>query len=477
MTIEYSAFFQPELGWVGDVIPVAVDGAFWLFYLLERRDDPKPGTPWALAVTKDLVRFDDRGISFECGGPDDPDFNAYTGSVVRDDANVFHLFYTAQNPERLGADGLPLQVVRRATSADEMGTWVRDAAWELGAPAGYETADWRDPFVFYDDQAGLWRMVLAGRHQEGPDRRRGVLAQFTSTDLVDWTLTEPFWDPHRFLMHECPDVFAWGDWWYLVFSEFSETFTTRYRVGTSPTGPWTVPDHDTVDGRAFYAAKSAARGDRRFFFGWIASKEGNCDAGAWQWAGTLSTLEAHQNDDGSLRFGLPAELVEGFNRDVPVIDIPTPLVLDAPDGYAAVVSTVAAPVTGYLRVAFDITDGTTEAGVLLRASADGDEGYVVRLEPRRHRMVLDRWPRASTGPMQWQISGDVPFELERPCTLPVGEHVLEVVLDHDLLVAVVDGAVSLSARIYDRNAGQVGVFVGEGRATVTDLSLRVRADS
>src|SRR6266542_2048788 len=59
----YSAFFQPADGWVGDVIPIEVDGEFWLFYLLERREDPKPGTPWALVTTKDFRRFGDRGIA------------------------------------------------------------------------------------------------------------------------------------------------------------------------------------------------------------------------------------------------------------------------------------------------------------------------------------------------------------------------------------------------------------------------------
>src|SRR6266542_3609901 len=81
----YSAFFQPADGWVGDVIPIEVDGEFWLFYLLERREDPKPGTPWALVTTKDFLRFDDRGVAFPHGGPDEADFNVYTGCVVRDD--------------------------------------------------------------------------------------------------------------------------------------------------------------------------------------------------------------------------------------------------------------------------------------------------------------------------------------------------------------------------------------------------------
>lgn len=470
-------FFQPtDGGWVGDVIPFQHDGEFWLFYLHELRADPKPGTPWHLVTTKDLTQFVDHGVSLPHGTADEADFNAYTGSVVRGDDGVHHLFYTGQNPRELGADGLPLQLVMHAASRDGMKTWAKLRHLTFGAPEGYESADWRDPFVFKDPE-GLWRMLVAGRHEHGPERRRGTIAQLVSSDLLHWKEAQPFWDPRRYIMHECPDVFQWGDWWYLVYSEFSESFTTRYRMATSPDGPWTVPNLDTIDGRAFYASKSAERDGRRFFFGWIASKEGASDDGAWQWAGTLSILEARQNEDGTLAFGFADELVESFWDDVPVsFEVPLPAGLDAPDGYAALMSDEKLPEQFYAKATFRAGAGTSEFGLLLRASDDGDESYVVRLEPKRGRLVFDRWPRQSTGPGQWEISGDVPFgiELERPCHLPPGEHTLEVIVDADLCVAVVDRKVALSTRIYDRKEGRLGVFVGEGSALVETLQVRKR---
>jgi beta-fructofuranosidase len=297
--------------------------------------------------------------------------------------------------------------------------------------------------------------------------------------LGEWQVAEPFWDPRRYLMHECPDVFQWGDWWYLVYSEFTDTFTTRYRMARSPQGPWTVPAHDSVDGRSFYASKSAAAGGRRFFFGWIASKKEARDDGAWLWAGTMSTLEARQNADGTLAFGLPDEVVDSFSAPVdlwPALALPTGR-LEAPDGYRAVVSDTDAPTTFLTTAVFDIAAGTTETGLLLRSSADGDESYVVRLEPRRNRVVLDRWPRQITGPAQWEISGDVPFELERPCELAPGRHTLEVLVDGDAFVAVVDRQVTLSGRLYDRLTGRLGTFVGEGAVDVVSLTVRTRTES
>ena len=473
-------FFQPPHAWVGDIIPFVADDEFRLFYLHEERSEPKPGTPWHLVTTRNLVDFDDQGLAFDHGSAAAADFNVYTGSIVEDGTGTHHLFYTGQNPEILGADGLPLQLVMHATSTDGMATWRRFPEHTFGASPGFETADWRDPFVFRDEEAGLWRMLIAARHIDGPERRRGTIAQCVSTDLVQWEAVEPFWDPRRYVAHECPDVFRWGDWWYLVYSEFSENFTTRYRMARSLAGPWLAPVHDSIDGRAYYAAKSAERDGRRFFFGWIASREGDRDDGAWQWAGTMSVLEATQNGDGTLDFGFAPELLASFTEVVPFSVADTvpdgsglPLALTAPDGYCVRLSEVDSPRSFRLSVVLDIAPDTTECGVLLRASENGDAAYIFRLEPKRGRMVFDRWPRRRTGDGQWEISGDVPFviELERPCDLSPGEHTLDVIVDGDLCVANLDGRTTLSTRIYDRPVGRVGVFAGEGSVIVRDLRM------
>lgn len=467
-------FYRPTDGWVGDVIPWQEDGVFHLFYLHETRRTPKEGMPWHRVTTQNLVDFAEIGEAIESGGPGASDFNIYTGSIVLDDDGIHHAFYTAQNPAERGADGLPLQLVAHATSRDGMRSWERRPADTFGATAGYETADWRDPFVFWDEGDHLWRMLITARHTQGPARRRGVIAQCVSRDLESWEPAEPFWDPRRYIAHECPEVFSWGDWWYLVSSEFSDSFTTRYRMSRSLRGPWIVPEHDTLDGRAFYAAKSAARGDRRLFFGWIASREGARDDGAWQWAGTLSVLEAEQRDDGTLAFHPPRELRETFTGQGDML--PAGTSLRAPDGYADVLTSTDTADSFRLVVRFDIAEGTRECGVLLRASADGDTGYALRLEPQRGRLVLDRWPRLSTGGEQWQISGDVPFaiELERPVDLAPGEHELEVIVDGDLCVATVDDSTVLSTRLYDHRVGRVGAFVGEGEVTLTQFTVLTR---
>jgi beta-fructofuranosidase len=130
-----------------------------------------------------------------------------------------------------------------------------------------------------------------------------------------------------------------------------------------------------------------------------------------------------------------------------------------------------------LSVDVDVSAGTSAVGVVLRAGEDGDEGYVVRLEPRNGRMTFDRWPRRRTGDAQWQIGGDVPqvLELERTADLSQGAHRLEVLVDGTAFCAYLDDRVAMSGRMYDRRVGGLGLFVTEGHATFTDVSMRLRS--
>ena len=466
-------FFRPQGAWVGDVIPFQQDGVFHLWYLYEDRAVPSTGMPWHLVTTTDFVDFVDHGLAVPSGGPDAEDFNVYTGSVVLDDDGVAHLFSTAQNPRRLGTDGRPRQLVAHATSADGLRDWGKHPEHTFGATEGYETGDWRDPFVFRDGD--VWRMLVAARHADGPERRRGTIAQLTSTDLVSWTPVRPFWDPRRYIAHECPDVFRWGDWWYLVYSEFSDAFCTRYRMARSPSGPWLTPEHDTIDGRAFYAAKTVEREGRRFFVGWISTREGGSDDGAWQWAGTMAVLEADQDPDGTLAFRLPDEFAASFSVPVASGFSALPASLYGADRFAQLIGDADLPDSYLLTAEIDIATGVEEVGLLVRATADGDQAGAIRLEPRRDRVVFDRWPRALTGGEQWQISGDVPFVLERPCPLAPGRHHVQIVADGDILVAVIDRRVALSTRLHRRAGERIGFFVNGGAAELVSLDVRIRS--
>ena len=486
MSNETTTHFRPPNGFVGDVIPFEHDGVAWLYYLLDERGEDSPreratGMPWAAVTTTDFAHFEDRGVVLPSGGRSAADFDCYTGSVVTGDDGTLHLFYTGHNPDIRSADG-DLQVVCHATSDGDPATWTKHPEWAFGATPGFALEDWRDPFVFRAAAGEPWQMLLAARAADAPYRRSGVIARLVSDDLVTWRPAAPSWEPHRFITQECPDVFRWGDWWYLVYSEFSDSFQTRYRVATSPDGPWLAPEHDTVDGRAFYAAKTIELGGERFFVGWIATKEGEHDGAPWQWAGTMSVLRAQQRADGSLRFGLPASVTALYQRSTdargalePVDDADEIVGHGAQTRHSAWVGPML-PREAHVTAELDIHEGTQACGLLLRASDDGEIAYLLRLEPLRHRLVVDRWPRRGTGGEQWQISGDVPhaIELERPVALPPGRHTLQVHLDGDLCVVVIDDSVALSTRIYDLTSGRVGAFATDGGFELLRLEIAER---
>jgi beta-fructofuranosidase len=474
--------WHPDRGWVGDVIPFSHAGRIWLFYLLDARpDDPVAGLsgmPWALVSTTDFLHYTDHGVVLPGGDRDAEDFDCYTGSVIAD-GDRLHLFYTGHNPRNRTSKG-SLQLVRHATSDGDPTRWTKHPDHTFGAPTGYLPEDWRDPFVFRVAPDQPWQMVLAARDSDGPDRRCGVVARLTSPDLERWTIAEPLWQPHRFITQECPDVFPWGAWWYLVYSEFTDAFQTRYRVARRPDGPWLSPSRDAVDGRAFYAAKSVDHQGRRFFIGWIPTKQGESDAGEWEWAGSLAVLEAHQEDDGSLAFGFPAEILAAHANRRRVSLAPLDGAAFEPgrgavDRYAAWVGDTL-PDRCMIELTLDVAQGTHAFGLLLHSSADGEEGAIVRLEPQRDRIVFDRWPRGRTGPAQWQVCGEVThaLELERPCSLPPGRHTVQILLDTTSGQVVVDHRVALSFRSYDHRAGHVGLFVTDGTFNLVDLTVATR---
>lgn len=479
----HDVFPRPADGWVGDVIPVASDRGAELYFLHDRRDPSRPGMPWSRLITRDFASFDATAAGLPNGSTADQDLNAYTGSIV-DEGGIRHAFYTGFNPDVLDADGIARQVVMHATSVDAGETWQKHPDDTFGAPRGYEPVDFRDPFVFRPRSDGPWLLLVIARRDEGPDRRRGVILRYRSDDLASWRFDGEFWAPGRYVAVECPEVFQFGGRWYLVYSEFSDRFATRYRVGASPEGPWVSPDLDTVDGRAFYAAKSLELDGLRYFAGWIPTREGETDDGAWQWAGQLAVHEALPLADGTLAFRLPRALRRSFGKPMRTefVDAAgtwtrdgTHTSADAREQLAVTVAPVPAdPFVLELTVDFD--EDVVECGVILRSTPDGAEGYQIRLEPRRGRMVFDRWPRRRTGEGQWQISGDVAHavELERPAALAPGEHRLQIVVEGTALVAYLDDRVALSARMYDRRSGGVGLFVGEGRAAFTDISVATR---
>lgn len=466
-------FYKPEDAWSADFIPLYVNGHFYLFYLLDWRDHTKhgEGTPWYLLTTDDFVHFTEHGSMLARGSQAEQDLYVFTGSALEADGQ-YHIFYTGHNPH-LRASGKPEQAVMHATSADML-SWEKHPEETFFAPTiGYEPHDWRDPFVFWNEERAEYWMLLAARRQTGPARQRGCTALCTSRDLKTWDIQDPLWEPNLYFTHECPDLFRIGDWWYLIFSEFSDATLTRYRMSRSLSGPWIAPPDDAFDGRAFYAAKSTTNGDRRLLFGWNPTREGDSDEGRWQWGGNLVVHEIVQESDGTLAVKVPHEVMDAFATPVAVAPLPQigqwhcdseQVTVDAEDGFAWC-RLGNMPETCGLDVTLSYSPGTAAVGLVLRADTNLDAYYQVRIEPSRQRVVFDRWPRP----------GDQPFILERPLSLAPNAPVhIQVFADCSIFEIYINDRVALSCRGYAHTSGDWGLFVAEGVATFSSAALYVQ---
>lgn len=462
-------FYRPAGAWAADFIPLYANGEFHLFYLHDWRNKEAhgEGTPWYKVTSTDFVHFQEYGEMLPRGAATAQDLYVFTGSALEAEGR-YHIYYTGHNPY-FRAQGKPQEAVLHAVSSDLL-HWSKrpDEAFVAPSAAGYEPHDWRDPFVFWNAEAKEYWMLLAARRTTGPERRRGCTALAASKDLRNWEVREPFWAPGTFFTHECPDLFRTGDWWYLVFSEFSEQFLTQYRKARSLKGPWITPKNKSFDGRAYYAAKTASDGRKRFLFGWLATRTGAKDYAGWNWGGNLVVHELVQQPDGDLAVRVPETVNAAFGAAHPAAlqaglgELQAGR-LNAPGSFGCA---LAGPMPDRCRIDVTVTfeAGTRGCGLLLRSSDDYQSGYYVRLEPLAHRLVVDAYPR----------QGDIPFmvELERPMPLQPGRRIhLKVLVDGSCCVIYAGDTFAVSTRLYDLKAGRLGVFVNDGTALFSGLSI------
>ena len=190
---------------------------------------------------------------------------------------LYHVFYTAYN-EDFKLRGKTIQSVMQATGKNlgKFGDSKRLFCLSQ-MENSMKSLTGETLLIFWNDEDQCYYMLLASRVTNRGDLRGGCIALCKSEDLINWTYEKPFYDPKMYITMECPELFKMGEYWYLVFSTFSDQFTTHYRISKNWNGPWEIPDDDVFDTRADYAIKTASDGKRRFAFGWIASKYGNTD--------------------------------------------------------------------------------------------------------------------------------------------------------------------------------------------------------
>ena len=211
----------------------------------------------------------------------------------------YHIFYTGYNRD-YPALGKPSQVLMHAYS-DDLVTWHKTQdALTFTPQEGYDPDDWRDPWVIRDEENDQYLLVLGTRLQGPKTRQTGRTVKFTSKDLKNWKFEGDFWAPDLYTMHEMPDLFKIGDWWYHIVTEYSDRSKMVYRMSKSLEGPWIAPKDDAFDGRSYYAGRTFELNGQRILFGWVATKDQDDDDNNFIVAGTFMAHEVYQREDGTL---------------------------------------------------------------------------------------------------------------------------------------------------------------------------------
>lgn len=267
------------------------DGDVWHGYYLKAPrsiGDPELrhfNVSYGHATSTDLTNWTHLGTTFEpAKGPAWDDYTTWTGSTVRGDDGMWHLYYTGT----CKADKGMKQRIGHATSTD-LHNWTRvgedGLVLDLEGPNAqhYEadhTGKWhdramRDPWVMKDPEGDGWLMYFTARSSGITEPNAGGNIGFaTSPDGNDWTLQPPVFTG-GFGQLEVPQVFKAGGQWYCLFCTAAEHFSkeqaeqtkpvtgNHYLIGDSPRGPWRIApgflDGDLPCRR--YAARIVDTGD------------------------------------------------------------------------------------------------------------------------------------------------------------------------------------------------------------------------
>lgn len=458
-------FYQPPGVWFGDCMPFGLHDTFYLFHQRDTRNPAPFGEPfgWHLSTTKDFVHYEDHGIALPRGTDEEQDQFIFAGSVFMQNDGTYRIFYTGYNRD-YPTQGKPSQVLLQAVSKDALHWEKVKEAVELPPQPGYDPDDWRDPFVLWDEEKQHYLLILGTRLRGPKTRLSGRTVHFTSPDLKHWDFGGDFWAPDTFAMHEMPDLFRIGDWWYHLISEYCDKNRTVYRMAKSFYGPWLCPPDEAFDGRAYYAARTYALGEQRILFGWVPTKENDQDIGEFQWGGTFMAHELYAREDGTLGVKPPDSVWDFFDtpRTLPNLCLQSPYARKS----HVLVSDTSNLFCFSCTVSF--SEGTTGFGIGLYGDEEKGTSYQYHFSVPEHRFVFEKSPS-----LPWPAINN--NGLSRPIQLEAHkEYSIRLICDDTISVLYING-VALSARMYETLKRSLSLFAENGTLSVSNISLATHA--
>ena len=462
----YKYFFRPQHTWVGDPMPFYKNGAYQVFYLDDERPASDQFHPWHLVQTTDASSFIYRGEAIPCGETNEQDIAIGTGSVIKKD-NLYYGFYTGHKWNHVS--GQPKEAVMLATSSNLV-DWEKVSSFKMFANPGYDQNEFRDPFVIYDELRSLYIMLVSTRFNQ-----KAVLAQYTSTDLYNWQIESPFYTDESVFMIECVDLFEMKGKWYFVYSNINDR-KVHYRISDSMYGPWETPAVSSLDGVAFYAAKSASDGNERLLFGWCPTRIDDKDQNNYNWGGSLVAHKISvQEGTGLLAVSAPPQLSAVFVKEKAfgVIDQTSGIVksgnnheLNAANGrQTARFSRVLNP--HKISTTVHVDSEAKNFGFVFGACDDLKLVYALHIDMNEGLLKLANlsdWNSTST---TYELLNSVPLVIAGD-----GIYEIEIIIERSVAVIYVNGQTALTSRIYKMHQNPWMIFSDNGNVTFGDLVVK-----
>lgn len=278
--------YLPPANWMNDPNGfIHWRGQYHLFYQYNPNGAYWADMHWGHAVSPNLVHWTDLPIAL-APTPNSPDEHGIFSGCAVDHDGVATILYTSA----AGAE-FEIQTQSLATGSDDLLTWTKYAHNPIIGDVPQEsgqTADFRDPFVWREDDA--WYMVV-GSQVKGVG---GAVFLYRSQNLTDWEYLNPLLVDHldrSGVVWECPNFFKLGDVWVLMVSAHSGTTTGEvlYLVGDYHNYRFTPVYEAVFDYGQLYAPLTMLdEQGRRVLIGWLREARSEVEQRRSGWSGVQS---------------------------------------------------------------------------------------------------------------------------------------------------------------------------------------------
>jgi len=438
--------FRPPDGYVGDIHPFFHDGVYYLFYLkppLEPERSGIKGMVSALVTSRNLIDWEEvpikhlpssgAGAAVSAEALSEP---WWAISIIQHrQSQRFFAFY----PRGSGIF---------ASTSDNLLTWHPFPVNPVLPPKLDTYREWRDPFVFWNEEERSYWMLLTTSLQGKPEFEGGAISYACSNDLQYWDFKGTLYHPGNIGSPECPEMFRMDKKWYLIASFLTPKGVgkTSYRVADSLHGRWNTMVPDSLDGIDLCAGNTVYDGKRRLLFGWIPTYGGSEESRGQQWGGDLALpREVYVLPNGSLGTRLPNEIGNLGRSRRPIPPSKWLVKQGTWDRGARTLHNLSAPAllvapslmkTAYVEVSLRACDKTAAGGVVLCNSA-GESLFGVYIDWQQSQLKIVRTLPSGTVTLNSLVLG----------TLAASDLALRALVEEDILEVFLGNRYSLATRL------------------------------